>query len=145
MQLGALILTALLSISSTSAASLAKRGINCQGSSECSQGTGEVSRKLTGYIDQLDNSRWVDNGVQIACVREPHSGDESGAICAFMQGTGGAPASSLKTLAQDIVDHGCNKCGSVPLFYPSDNNNGDHGILTFNYVANGCGHSGLCI
>ncbi|TID25370.1 putative MFS-type transporter [Venturia nashicola] len=119
-------------------------GINCQGSSQCSQGSGEVSRKLTGYINKLDDGRWVDNGVQIACVREPAAGANS-AICAFMQGTGGASAKSLKALAQDLVDHGCNKCGSVPLFFPSDNNPDTHGILTFNYVANGCGKSGLCI
>ncbi|RUS14541.1 killer toxin [Endogone sp. FLAS-F59071] len=132
-------------ISILAAASYVSAGINCEGSSLCSEGTGDVSRKLTGYINQLADSRWVDNGVQIACVREPHSGDSDGSICAFMQNTGGAPASSLKQLAQDIVDHGCNKCGSVPLFYPTDNNDGDHGILTFNYVAQGCGKSGLCI
>jgi hypothetical protein len=89
------------------AASVSALGINCRGSSQCSQGTGEVSRKLTGYINQLADDRWVDNGVQIACVREPHAGGADGAICAFMQGTGGAPAKSLKSLAQDLVDHGC--------------------------------------
>jgi hypothetical protein len=93
-------------------------GINCRGSSQCSQGTGEVSRKLTGYINTLDDNRWVDNGVQIACVREPHVGGEDGAICAFMQNTGGAPTKSLKALAQDLVDHGCKYV--LPLPSPRD-------------------------
>ena len=63
---------------------LSKRGINCEGSSQCSQGTGGVSRKLSGYINEMNDGTWVNNGVQIACVREPHSGGEAGAICAFM-------------------------------------------------------------
>lgn len=91
----------------TAISTVSALGINCRGSSQCSQGTGEVSRKLTGYINQLDDNRFVSNGVQIACVREPHAGDSDGAICAFMQGTGGAPGKSLKALAQDLVDHGC--------------------------------------
>lgn len=89
------------------ASSVSALGINCQGSSQCSQGSGEVSRKLTGYINQLDDNRWVNNGDKIACVREPHAGGADGAICAFMQNTGGASAKSLKALAQDLVDHGC--------------------------------------
>ncbi|KAF2420321.1 killer toxin [Tothia fuscella] len=135
--------TAILALTVASVASAL--GINCQGSSQCSQGTGEVSRKLTGYINQIDSNRWINNGDLIACVREPHGGDSNGAICAFMQGTGGETAGVLKGLAQDLVNHGCNKCGSVPLFFDQgDNNPNDHGILTFNYVGNGCGKSGVC-
>jgi hypothetical protein len=44
-------------------------GINCQGSSQCSQGSGEVSRKLTTYINQIDSNLWIADGTQVACVR----------------------------------------------------------------------------
>jgi len=37
------------------------------------------------------------------------------------------------------------KCGSVPLYFPSDNNPNDHGSLVFNYVGTGCGKSGACV
>lgn len=102
MQFPTILLTAVLA-----AQSAAGLGINCRGSSQCSQGTAEVSRKLTKYINSLPDNKWIQNGVQIACVREPHPGGQNGAICAFMQNTGGAPASSLKKLAQALVDHGC--------------------------------------
>lgn len=107
MQLTSTFFALLAATQISTAASLAKRGINCEGSSQCSQGSGEVSRKLTGYIGQLSDTQWVNNGVQIACVREPHLGADDGAICAFMSGSGGETGQVLKTLAQDIVDHGC--------------------------------------
>jgi hypothetical protein len=65
-------------------------------------------------------------------------------ICAFLQKSGGAPGRSIKTLSRAIPDHGCAVCGSVPLFFPDDNNV-DNGMLTFNAVSSPCGNKhGLC-
>ena len=52
---------------------------------------------------------------------------------------------NIQGLAPRIPEHGCDKCGSVPYFFPSDNDV-THGELTFNYVTNGCNdqNSGLC-
>jgi hypothetical protein len=41
----------------------------------------------------------------------------------------------IKTLAKRIVDHGCESCGSVPVFFDKgDNDVKSQGELTFNYV-----------
>ncbi|KAJ5475959.1 hypothetical protein N7475_001688 [Penicillium sp. IBT 31633x] len=60
-----------------------------------------------------------------------------GGYCAFLQGTGGTNGGKIKELAHYIPDHGCKMCGSVPYFYPGDNNVAN-GQLTFNYVDNPC-------
>lgn len=52
---------------------------------------------------------------------------------------------SRSKIGEPTLTRDNSKCGSVPLFFPSDNNPNTHGILTMNYVGNGCGKSGLCI
>jgi hypothetical protein len=125
-------------------------GINCRGSSICTQGSFVVADNLTTYISSIDQGRWYKNGEHIACeisVFETEAIGDTPAttdiycFCAFLQNTRGAWGSDILRLAHYIPDHGCNTCGSVPYFYPSDNNV-RHGELTYNY-ASSCGGSGL--
>ncbi|KAI5460745.1 killer toxin [Mariannaea sp. PMI_226] len=99
-------------------------GINCEGSGQCGPLADNNAQKLVNYINGIDPNRWYNNGQLIAC---------SGFVCAFLQNTGGAPGRNIKGLAHFITEHGCKNCGSVPYFYPSDNNVAD-GELTFNAV-----------
>lgn len=68
-----------------------------------------------------------------------------GGICAFTQGNN-APATGIigaliKRKLQELSDHGCRVCGSVPL--SEDNDPGSLGILTVNYIG-GVVCRGLC-
>ncbi|KAL4908780.1 killer toxin [Aspergillus multicolor] len=116
-------------------------GINCRGSSNCAAPDVPSLLDLVALIDQINPSRWYNNGQQIACLNENL---DMGAFCAFLQNSGGAPASSIITLAQELRDHGCGVCGSVPLFYPNDNNV-DDGELTVNFVSSSCCAGSDCI
>ena len=120
----------------------AAEGINCEGSSDCgTQGSGIMSG-INGYIqNQLDPSTTYYNNVQLACKKNYSNG---GGVCAFLQNTGGITGSNIQSIMQDLVTHGCGTCGSVPVFYPTDNNVADHGELTVNYVESpSC--EGLCV
>jgi hypothetical protein len=72
-----------------------------------------------------------------------------GGICAFPQNLPAGTTLTLaqvRTLADDILGHGCNTCGSVPITYPDNENVDDVGELTFNFVSEGkfvC--TGTCI
>ncbi|KAF8588154.1 Kp4-domain-containing protein [Ramaria rubella] len=117
----------------------AASGINCQGSSQCSSKIGTLSQ-ISSFLQDLDPSRFFTNGEHIACFEDNGAG-----ICAFLQNTGGAPATSIPPLIDALIDHGCKVCGSVPLFFPQgDNNAADHGILTVNFVSSNGGCEGLC-
>ncbi|KAG9498071.1 hypothetical protein J7337_010960 [Fusarium musae] len=113
-------------------------GINCHGSSNCAN----AGFKLTGLLrtaQDLNDNKWYYNGQHIACWQAL---DKTG-FCAFLQNTGGLPGKDIKRLLQELVNHGCAKCGSVPAFYPSDNDIKSHGMLTVNYVSKtNC--NGLC-
>lgn len=116
-------------------------GINCDGSTECGL-TGDSLSALLSDVGRIDDGRYYNNGDHIAC-QVAHDG--SGGICAFLKNTGGAPGSSIEPLLQALENHGCSRCGSVPLYYPQgDNNDGDHGVLTVNFVSGLDGCSGLC-
>ena len=129
-----LVLAALLNL-------VAALGINCRGGSNC-RGT-RVGRRLTRAIETIDRGRWYANGEQIACVSiETEDGYDS--FCAFLQNTGGAWGSRILELANYIVGHGCKSCGSVPYFYPEENDV-SRGELTYNYVSKPCSiNDGLC-
>ncbi|KAF2152345.1 hypothetical protein K461DRAFT_278571 [Myriangium duriaei CBS 260.36] len=61
----------------------------------------------------------------------------AGGICAFMQDTGAAtPLSTIKTLADGLLEHGCKVCGSNPTDSLTGGNDVSKGMLTFNYVSN---------
>ncbi|KAM4056042.1 kp4 domain-containing protein [Hirsutella rhossiliensis] len=131
-------LTQTLAAGAALVAGASAEGINCHGSSNC----GNVGFKLSGLRNTaqgLDDNRWYQNGQKIACWQ---ARDGSG-FCAFLQNTGGIPGREIKRLLQELVNHGCAKCGSVPVFFPQDNDINSHGILTVNYVrSTGC--NGIC-
>jgi len=71
--------------------------------------------------------------------------DVGGGPCAFLANTGGILGSGIQQLVQDIVNHGCGVCGSVPVFFNSgDNDEGDHGSLVIDFVSDTSGCNGLC-
>ena len=120
---------------------VAALGINCRGASSC-RGT-RVARRLTRVIETIDRGRWYADGEQIACV-SIETDDGSDSFCAFLQNTGGAWGSRILELAHYIVGHGCKGCGSVPYFYPEENDV-SRGELTYNYVSKPCSRDdGLC-
>ncbi|KAI1243976.1 hypothetical protein MGN70_013844 [Eutypa lata] len=60
-------------------------------------------------------------------------------------GTGGLPGSEIKTLAKHIVEHDCDACGSVPVYFDQgDNDVSTHGQLAFNYVDRTTVNDGDC-
>ena len=116
-------------------------GINCEGSSECEPSGANLS-DLASDAGELDPSRWYNNGDHIVCEKASENG---GGICAFLKNTGGAPGSSIQPLLDALENHGCKRCGSVPLYYPQgDNNDADHGVLTVNYVSSIGDCQGIC-
>ncbi|KAL4724560.1 hypothetical protein ACLX1H_008001 [Fusarium chlamydosporum] len=112
------------------AVGVSAEGINCKGSSNC----GNIGFKLTDMRDTaegLDDNRTYYNGEHIVCWENY----AKTGFCAFLQGSGGMLGSDIKRLLQELVNHGCSRCGSVPVFFPGDNDIRDHGFLTVNYVS----------
>lgn len=129
--------TKLLSLLSIPAAVLAAPdalGINCRGSSLCVKAN--VLHAFQSLAPSLDQNRQYQNGEHIMCTFLDATN-----ICMFFQGTGfGAPGRSVGPLIDALIAHGCDTCGSVPIFFPSGNNDPSSGILTVNVVGNaeGC-------
>lgn len=67
---------------------------------------------------------------QIACTQ-----GNSGSICAFYQSGASGSARDAFGHIQQIIDHGCSLCGSVPT---QEGNNVDDGQLTVNFVSDPC-------
>jgi hypothetical protein len=142
-------------------------GINCRGSGVCplatffagaqSQGQ-DIVQGLRDALDRttLPNTTTYGNGEHIVCVGTtiPISisigpellsvnlggGIPAGGICGFPQNLQAGTTLSLqqiKTLANDIIQHGCNTCGSVPITFPNNQNVDSVGELTFNFVSEG--------
>lgn len=112
------------------------KGINCEGGSLCAVNTGilgSIRNLITDNVNGVDPNYYYQNGEQIACA---------GDLCAFCQNSNGAPGHSIRSLIVQLVNHGCSACGSIPLFYPGDNDV-SHGELTVNAVSKDCGY-GVC-
>ncbi|CEJ61874.1 hypothetical protein PMG11_10390 [Penicillium brasilianum] len=125
-------LTSLPFIASVIIASVAAKGINCEGSSECPFCHPQTSLKALQQACQAvpDNQQYY-NGQHICCTACDAISDEEYSVCAFVQNTkGGAPGHSIKAAIQQIVDHKCGLCGSSPLY----NNDVSEGELTVNVV-----------
>lgn len=89
-------------------------GINCQGNSNCG-GTLCSLTDILASVKALPQNNLYNPGDHIACCGD--SALASG-ICAFVQGDfhdGQISASTAAGLLQDLVNHGCGKCGSVPI------------------------------
>lgn len=100
---------------------------------------------LQGLVDgKINTERNYANGEHIACF-QAIAGD---GICAFPQGMPESTTmkgSAVLPLLQALGEHGCTKCGSVPIHFVDQNGNNDpsDGILTINFVIS-AGCNGLC-
>lgn len=150
-----------LSINSSSTAFLDKSlGINCRGSILCPTHLEAFPPDYIGTFITITNGKarhcprnydcgplndtdfYLPNDL-IVCI--PQGKSFLGGICAFTQGNNvpatGVTGDLIKRRLQDLVDHGCHVCGSVPL--SGDNDPDREGILTVNYVS-GLSCNGLC-
>ncbi|KAF2821193.1 killer toxin [Ophiobolus disseminans] len=124
-------LLTLLSLSST-ALSL---GINCRGNGNCGLPDSRASLdRLRDVARGAGDHHFFQNGDHIACLQ--FGGAAGGSLCAFPQGTrGGIEGWKAKQLLGFIRDHGCTRCGSVPVNFPNDNDVNSAGQLTVNWVS----------
>lgn len=106
-------------------------GINCRGSSNCFDGiSSNLLQDLTNTVSShINTGRFYGNGQQIIC--EIQTG-----VCAFTQNSGGISGGSVTGFLNELLQHGCTVCGSVPL---NPGNNVANGELTVNSVSNHCG------
>ncbi|KAJ5142873.1 killer toxin [Penicillium bovifimosum] len=125
--------------------STAALGINCRGSANCNTfGNSQIAVSLTHAIDGIDPNRWYNNGEHIACVGTGAPITGNGGFCAFLQNTGGTNGAWIKSIAHNIPEHGCKTCGSVPYYFPGDNDV-SKGELTYNYVDDSCSQDGATL
>ncbi|KAJ4250136.1 hypothetical protein NW762_011947 [Fusarium torreyae] len=117
-----------------SSKTLAKReGINCHGSSTC--GVGGIGHSDDGDLKDVrdavasgDEGNFA-NGEHVACI--PFV---TGHLCAFYQNIGGRTFTKEQTVTflDQLREHGCFKCGSIPT---DPGNNVANGELTVNFVS----------
>ena len=124
-------------------------GINCQGSITMCIGAvqGQVMHTLRDYMYAIPQGYRYYAGQDIACMVHhiyPHPIFTWGFYCAFMQGNipaEGFDGAEIQLKMQQMIEHHCLGCGSVP--FSSDNDPNTLGILTVNYVSQSeC--EGLC-
>ncbi|PVH70117.1 hypothetical protein DL98DRAFT_598075 [Cadophora sp. DSE1049] len=115
-------------------APIISKGINCQGSSDCSglafslASLSDICNNLCSHIDDTVRS----NGYHLA---ESCNNVKEG-LAAFYQGTpNGGSTRMACTLCRRLEDHGCEACGSAPLV---DNDISLGGELTVNAVVGSC-------
>lgn len=108
-------------------------GINCRGSSTCD--VGGVGHTPAGTLSQVRDAVaagpegvW-SNGQHVACV--PHV---TGRLCAFYQNIGSRTFNKGQSVSylDQLKDHNCRVCGSIPTDAGNDVKNGQ---LTVNYVS----------
>ncbi|KAJ6789040.1 hypothetical protein PWT90_08411 [Aphanocladium album] len=99
-------------------------GINCRGSGFCpSDGAAGNLINLKAIVDNIqDRGRHYNTGQQIACT---------GSLCVFYQNGASGTAGEASGQLQQLLDHGCKKCGSVPTQPGNDVSKGE---LTVNIV-----------
>lgn len=106
-------------------------GINCQGSSKCNGAPKDTLQQIYNLIEnQIDPNFFFPDGRQIAC---------SSSICAFLQKSQGASGSLIRTILDDLKNHNCKVCGSVPTLFRNGTNDINFGELTLNFVSQPCG------
>ena len=143
-------------------ATTAALGINCRGSGLCGLATFtnnapvSIAQALSDAVknSSKDPSTVFADGEHIICVTSTlpvtiEGGAEAegasatigvsgnfspGGVCMFLQGAS-LTLEQIRPLAEAIVGHGCNTCGSVPIhFVDQGSNDPSSGILTINYV-----------
>ena len=124
-------------------------GINCRGSIVCSDTQSRLrpENNLIGsfYSAIHTGNSYFIRGGPISPKYIYHPGEHiacevsifgSGGICVFVQGNipaEGVNGQLIVTRLRELVEHGCNECGSVPL--SGDNDPDKMGLLTVNYVS----------
>ncbi|KAL9008069.1 MAG: hypothetical protein Q9180_009541, partial [Flavoplaca navasiana] len=101
------------------AATASCRGINCEGNSECYRAGDTAASRL---IHAGPDDRRFNNKQQIARVPAGSGPNPDSANCAYLQDIERAPLRRIEGLASRIIEHGCKDCGSLPNFFPADNN-----------------------
>ena len=115
-------------------------GLNCQGSAIMCVGATQygVMHTLRDYMYAIPHGYRYYAGQNIACMKHhvyPNPWITWGFYCAFMQGNisaGGEDGAEIQLKMQQMIEHGCLGCGSVPI--SADNDPQKLGILTVNYV-----------
>ncbi|KAM0799777.1 hypothetical protein BDR22DRAFT_890063 [Usnea florida] len=124
-------------------------GLNCEGSRAMCIGAdqGQVMHTLRDYMYAIPDGYRYYNGQDIACMVHhvyPYGWITWGFYCAFMQGNipaEGFDGATVQLKMQQMIEHHCLGCGSVP--FSPDNDPNTLGILTVNYVSKSeC--EGLC-
>ncbi|KAH7263802.1 killer toxin Kp4/SMK [Fusarium tricinctum] len=109
-------------------------GINCRGSGFCDLTFGSSIQDIQDQVGIIvadgQGDRHFDTGAQIACTQ-----GNQGSICAFYQSGASGSAKDAFGHIQQIIDHKCSLCGSVPT---QEGNNVDDGQLTVNFVSDAC-------
>ena len=131
-------------------------GINCRGSWNCKTKRSILSM-MTSMMHELGDEDIWKTGSHIMCL--PVKGfytPKNAGYCLFMQGdvgqnqilrpngdlVTGVKGGDIKIKINQLYEHGCRGCGSVPL---SDDNDPDElGILTVNYVKQRRSCEGVC-
>ena len=127
-------------------------GINCRGSFYCTWWMEDRNIIQLFYNAVVSGSQGDMVGGPISDERMYYAGGDPRdvacikdiKICLFLQGNvppTGVNGSTIKKRLGDLRDHGCRKCGSVPL--SGDNDPGKMGILVSNYVTQGA-CDGVC-
>ncbi|KAM0189140.1 hypothetical protein ACHAPI_010158 [Fusarium lateritium] len=116
------------------ASAVAGLGINCRGSGFCDltfdASIQDVQDQIGILVADGQGDRHFDTGAQIACTH-----GSQGSICAFYQSGASGSARDAFGHIQQIIDHKCSLCGSVPT---QPGNNVDNGQLTVNFVSDAC-------
>lgn len=125
------------------------KGLNCEGSKIMCIGANQVGvmHTLRDYMSAIPQGYRYYAGQDIACMKHevyPSAWITWGFYCAFMQGNiseYGVDGALIQRKMQQMIEHHCLGCGSVPF---NDNNDPNtSGILTVNYVSQSeC--EGLC-
>lgn len=114
------------------------KGINCEGSTIMCIGANHmgVMHTLRDYMYAIPHGYRYYAGQNIACMKhEVYPWITWGFYCAFMQGNiaeDGVDGALIQLKMQQMVEHHCLGCGSVP--FSEDNDPNISGILTVNYV-----------
>ncbi|KAL3679126.1 hypothetical protein R1sor_022082 [Riccia sorocarpa] len=117
----ALLLSALLVLNAATRSDAL--GINCRGSSNCAAGRAHALSEINTKVQGLPDANVYPNGQHIAC---------SDNICAFLQNISGTKtAAQIKGYVNQLLAHGCGKCGSVPT---EPGNDVGTGQLTVNWI-----------
>ncbi|KAF2728818.1 hypothetical protein EJ04DRAFT_569172 [Polyplosphaeria fusca] len=133
--LGLAIPTDIVPTSNNATLDAALRGTGSSVCKKCSN-----IKNVKNAVDQLRETDWFYDHQFIACDRCPAWLAPNHALCVFPQRIGSKTVSAYqaKNAMTALMANGCHQCGNFPLY--SDNKK--DGMITVNFVTNGC--QGIC-